>query len=258
MNCKFCQNSVMTDVGKPCPKCGAEGDYIDRNTVTKKDFFKYIAPKNTRQGITVVAVITYIAAFFALLGNIILGLGEAADATGDKAAILFILYLCVGVASAVFYAVMGLLIHTKRSRVAAVILMALSGVDAVYTIINSGGRGRAALFGAGILAVVFTFKFHKQYEQYKNGEDILKAPTPAPAVAETKPAEVGNEEVPPVAETADITDDTETAADTTQAYTETETALATESDKALDSTDISELESVETDNITEDIPSEGE
>lgn len=117
------------------PECG----------ISKKEFYKYHASKETKSSLVGAAVILYICA---------------------------IINLFVGyIPDAVIMVVLGLFLHLRGSRPCAVILMVYSILSCIITTLMRGRFSGWLLVFAGIVAVRAAFALEKEYRVFR-GQSI--------------------------------------------------------------------------------------
>ena len=187
MQCLHCGNQLL-DGSQTCPNCGApvsasnvqgqpnqfqqgqfygqpnqfqQGQFYGQPnqapygqpygstpTMTKKEFWKHPSLKSCRGNINGVAILLYFSAAVTLLTAVLSGN-------------YFILI------DALFVLGMGLGIQLGKSRVCAILIFAYSIYNLIYGLITTGKPTGWLVIIAGILAIIYTFKFQKAWKEYQ-------------------------------------------------------------------------------------------
>lgn len=113
-------------------------------------FYKHPNVSSLRKQLAGCGIAMYIlaainCAFYAVTGSIIL------------AAIMAILFVGLGLG-----------IHLGQSRVCAILLTVYGGLNMIVSIMEKGRFGGWLFLLVGIDGIIYTFKFHKAWKQYKN------------------------------------------------------------------------------------------
>lgn len=122
---------------------------IDRQNVPKSLYFSNLASDKVRKRIKFSAAACYVCAAI----------------TGLAALVLPDSYLML--IDSIVLIVLGVLIRVKQSRAAAVILLAYSLINSVFTFVETGTFGGWFVLAAGVLGVWATFALDKEYKQYR-------------------------------------------------------------------------------------------
>ena len=69
---------------------------------------------------------------------------------------------------AILFVGLGLGIHLGQSRVCAILLTVYGGLNMIVSIMEKGRFGGWLFLLVGIDGIIYTFKFHKAWKQYKN------------------------------------------------------------------------------------------
>ena len=116
--------------------------------LSKKMFFSMYASAKVRRGIRSSAILCYVCAVLSVLYEL--------SAMGTLYSLL----------DASIMVLMGVLIHTIQSRVAAVILLIYSVVNLIVAWVGTGSPGGWLIIVAGIAAVHATFSLNREYKDY--------------------------------------------------------------------------------------------
>lgn len=167
MNCQFC-GADYADTLNNCPNCGTPANQsgttptpnmesfqnptstetISSHTYTEKEFYNLPELGMCKDNIKSSAIALYVLATF----NAILGL-----AFGSYGMFLDVIYTTI----------LGIILQTKRSRVAAVLLVIYAAVNMIVLAIETGRPGGYLYLIVASLAVKFTFKYQKAWKEYK-------------------------------------------------------------------------------------------
>ena len=173
MQCLHCGNQLL-DGATSCPNCGApveasnmqgqfnpygqpnqfnQGQFYGQQgqnfgqKLTKKEFLKLPSLKKCKGNLNGAAILCYFCAACTLLVAVLMQ---------SYLAILDVL-LILG---------MGLGIQLAQSRVCAVILFVYSIYNLIIALLSSGTPSGWIIIVAGILAIIYTFKFQKAWKEY--------------------------------------------------------------------------------------------
>lgn len=162
MICANCGNQIE-DGASICPGCGApvaaaEGLFNGNPSVSgyqepglkRMDFYKHPNVSAVRKQLRGCGIAMYIVAvinciLFAILGDII-----------------------VAVISLLLYIGLGLGIHLGQSRVCAIVLTAYGVFNTIVTSMQTGSLSGWIFPLIGVYGIIYTFKFHKAWKQYKD------------------------------------------------------------------------------------------
>lgn len=155
MKCVTC-GTELAEGTLLCPVCGrvvATEDAIKEKAaaghLTKKEFYKLPGMKSCRSSILACAIVLYICAGTTLL------------------AALLVDSLSASILDAVLLVALGLWLQLGKSRVCAIIT-ACYGLFGTGIVLFTTGRIQGWWIPlAGIFAIVYTFKFHKLWNQYQ-------------------------------------------------------------------------------------------
>ncbi len=169
MNCVNC--GAPNEEGAPfCGNCGAQlsptvsdaplrdmtpgyaqpnntGYGYGQKATTKKEFLDFPENLKMKKEIRGAAIVCYVCAGLTLIVSILAN--------------------PFGILDAVLALVLGLLIHLKQSRVAAIILLVYAVLSSLLGIILSGSFGGWLVIVAGIFAVIYTFRIEKAWQEYQ-------------------------------------------------------------------------------------------
>ena len=170
MNCPKC-GKIIDDNATVCPECGeiisplgnaatpAETPaaqpvvVVDPASAPKnvKQFVKSLADKKMAKELNACSIICYVAA------AVTLGLGLVG---GSVASVILDAVVLLG---------LGIWLQVTYSRIPAILLLAYSIINVVYVAVTTKQLGGWLILVAGILAVVYTFKAKKEYDNYLKG-----------------------------------------------------------------------------------------
>ena len=117
---------------------------------TKKEFLKLPENKKLKKNLNAAAIIAYISAALTLVLTLPTGYID----------VVTIIAILLTVAA-------GVLLQTKQSRVAAIVLLAFALINTIYSLIVLGQPGGWLLILAGVYAVMSTFQLEKLWKKYK-------------------------------------------------------------------------------------------
>lgn len=159
MKCPSCGAEIQPGQ-QYCPSCGARqtadqgwgnptapSAAMENQSISKAEYCRNYAPDKIRKNITGSAILCYVSAaitaVFAVMFNPMMFL--------DAAIVL----------------VLGLLIHLKRSRVCAVLLLAYGLFNCVVMFLSTGKLSGWLIVLAGVFAVIYTFQLEKSYRMFR-------------------------------------------------------------------------------------------
>lgn len=152
MKCSKCGAELESNA-LVCPSCGqviSEEDRIlaqnDGKELTKKEFLKLPAMKTCKSNINTCGILLYI------LGVINMGLQ------------IFMGNLPV---DGILLILLGLGVHLGISRVCATLCAVYGGFNVIYVLATTGRVGGWWILVIAIDAVIYTFRYHKAWNQYK-------------------------------------------------------------------------------------------
>ena len=152
MVCRKC-GAEMDNNALVCPSCGqAVSDeariqaQVGAGSLTKKDFLKLPAMKSCKSNINICGILLYI------LGAINIALAIFMGTLPLDGIILILL---------------GLGVHLGKSRVCALLCAAYSIFNVIYMVVSTGNVAGWWIVVIGIDAVIYTFKYHSAWNNYK-------------------------------------------------------------------------------------------
>lgn len=126
----------------------APGAFPYQQPLSRKMFFSVCASAKVRNGIRTAAILCYISAVLTgIYGLLVL----------DNPFTLL---------DSVLITVLGVLLHVKQSKAAAIVLLLYSGFNTISALVNNGTFGGWLLIVAAIGAVSATFTLDKEYKAY--------------------------------------------------------------------------------------------
>ena len=158
--CPYCGTSVNDD-SKFCISCGASLAEVapDASDVpapvaaprasTREEFLQLPENAKMKKEIKSSAIIAYVCAGITLLLSVIVG--------GSYLSLIDVVILVA----------LGLLIHLKQSKAAAVILLVYSVINVIVTLITAHRLGGYLIVIAGVYATIYAFKLDKAWKEYQ-------------------------------------------------------------------------------------------
>lgn len=152
MKCSKCGTELESNA-LICPFCGqvvSEEDrlreeYGDRQ-LTKKEFMKLPAMKSCKSNINFCGILLYI------LGALNFGIQVYGGGLPVDGILLILL---------------GLGIHLGQSRVCAILCTLYGGFNVIYMLATTGTRSGWWILLIAIDAIIYTFRYHKEWNKYK-------------------------------------------------------------------------------------------
>lgn len=152
MKCSQCGQELENDA-LVCPFCGQAVSDEDRQQIqyggknlTKKEFLQLPGMKNIKTNINTSGIAMYV------LGVINIALE---------------VYMKVLPIDGILLILLGLGIHLGKSRVCALLCALYSGFNLFYTMYTTGQRSGVLILIFAIDAVIYTFKYHKAWNEYQ-------------------------------------------------------------------------------------------
>lgn len=163
MQCSGC-GTELAEGALLCPQCGrvvetaqALKEKYKGSLMSKKEFYQLPGVKSSRGNIIGCAVMTYLCAFMTFLAAM-----DWADYT-DK---IPFFAMAIGTQLA-----LGLWLQLGKSRLCAILIL-LYGVAELVLSPKEMTRVSLLLLLVGVDAIIYTFKFHRLWSQYKKTGDV--------------------------------------------------------------------------------------